>query len=676
MAPISKHYQLSIKLLEDLHSGTGTGSVTVDAVQARNSQGIPVIDRHHFRGVMKDNGKRLCELGVISKDVIHELFGKAGGKQRKLDCSSLTAETKDCLIEWDATARQVNSRCPEENSLRRIEYIRAGIDLTGSVTLNQVSTEAETAFKAILKFTTRLGSERTRGSGQLTIAYKEKPLRHKNIDNTQGNTLKICLCNTEPLCIPKSGYAGNIIRSESHISGRTLFAALCAIAHQTGGDNALQALYQAELRIGNAYPLPAGYESKALDKITSLPMPNQIHAIKQAKNNDENKALSPWPHWAISQNDAENAPELDDIKDINLFEQEPENGLKTERPKGEIYLVEDENNVWRRYTQPMSIRMRNQRGDPCDKTLKRKDLELFSEQRIPENMHFISEIYCEDAGLLNTISQYLEQTLYIGRGKAPLETRQKTSSSENRHQKDSNNTFTITATSDWIIRGDNLGYLTQLNKETLGDLLGITITKLKAYQETEQQGSFNYVSGLPTRPFEVIRRGSSFEIKTDKAITDDDISHFPQTLGERSREGYGQYKINLPVKLKEKAKQLEEQYQQKIAAQEKAKQAELDKKKEELRSVINQLLQNSNGKLPNDRQWKELIDKFKTLPSHCDNQLKIAQFAGTLLGKPCYQGIGKNNLARILYEVSNESGNINLDTLILFLELLKEETQS
>lgn len=555
---MNKHYSLTITLLEDLHTGTGTGNTIVDAVQARDEQGFPIIDRHHFRGVLKDNAKRLAHLRVINNEDIIELFGIEGGKQRKLDCSSLRTKEKDRFIFWDSTAREKDSRCPEENSLRRIEYIKAGTKLTGTVTLMDVSEQDIKNFEIILKFTTRLGSERTRGSGQIKIEDPNRGVqtgrkRAKTLFPVGSHSFQVLLKAEEPLCIPTSGHAGNIIRTESYISGRILFAAICAKAYQTGSDKALKELFSNELQIGNAYPIPETYKDQNLQSIQVFPMPNNIHSIKQAKDKDTD-IPSYWPHWAKPSKQTGLATELKKGMDIDLFEEKTDD--KTNRPKGAIYLFKDNDNKWRRYQQALTIRMRNQRGDPLATDTKRKDTELFSEQRIPAGTYFMLEVNCNNIALLNKVAAYLSVSnqLLIGRSKAPISVQAQQLCSTKLATKDKGDKLTITATSDWIIRSENLGYFTSLNLITLSKAFEISpepSIKLKAhYQETETHGSFNFATRLPKRPFEVIRRGSCFQL-TGKATEIKKLytklSSKSTAIGERTTEGYGQFIINLDI---------------------------------------------------------------------------------------------------------------------------------
>lgn len=615
----SYNYSITITLLEDLHTGTGTGNIIVDAVQARDEAGIPVIDRHHFRGVLKDNALRLKELGIIEQNDIDTLFGKAGGQKRKLDCSSLRvknkADNKDCLIFWDSTARQLNSRCPEDNSLRRIEYIKSGTRLKGSLSLEHVTDKEKKSFDRILKFTTRLGSDRTRGSGQIKIDIQKSIDENKTCEEINSKTIRLLLKNKEPLCIPTRGYAGNIIRTESYIPGRTLFAAICALVST---DTILKDFFSGKLKIGNAYPIPTHERTKDLIGCQlSLPMPANIHSLKQQAGEQEPEEIR-WPHWASTANSIEQTPQLRSDKDIDLFAQQNNHSnnttIKTSRPKGAVYLYRDESGNWRRYHQALTIRMRNKRGGPLD-SLKIKDTELFSEQRIPANTYFLMDIHCTDITLLNKVLHCfsMAQGVKIGRSKAPIKIISKKPLEQNTSvvtENSNNNSLSIIASSDWIVRGDNLGYLTELNKKSLLHTFGITDKYAKlsfeARQETETQGSFNYATGLPKRPFEVIKRGSVFRFYgVDSSALYNELSK--QTpIGERVTEGYGQFIINLPVKIKS-----HEEYFQECAAQQKKE--KINREKKELEAKIKkQDTMEKQAEPYVDKYYKEFVNKKKS----------------------------------------------------------------
>jgi len=190
---------------------------------------------------------------------------------------------------------------------------------------------------------------------------------------------------------------------------------------------------------------------------------------------------------------------------------------------------------------------------------------------------------------------------------------------------------------------------------------------------------------MPKRPFHVIRRGSSYLIEADENTDEKTIKAIVekleklQAVGERQREGYGRFEINLPVTLLEKKAALEREQikrEQQKAEEEKAKEAEqLKALQDKAQEVIMQHADNAK-KYPNDRQWQALFDKFQNIPSSLDSLQKMAQFTSGLLGKPCYQTIGGANLARYIYEAAcNESGEFDASKVLPFLKILKHITE-
>ena len=545
-------FKLKVTLLEDLHSGTGTGNLLIDDLQARNAQGLPCIDREHFRGVLKDNALRLRELGHITQEKIERLFGKAGGGHRSLDCSSLVATEPDCLITWSSTARREGSRCPEDHSLRTIEYIKAGTQLEGWISINAPKAGDQALLEKLLRFTTRLGGGRTRGDGQIMIVHD--PITPEpcadNGPTGDSQTLRLRLRAEEPLCIPTTGYPGNIIPGESHIPGRLLFGALC---RRVGRDH-LTKLFTSDLQVGNALPLPNSLAEDPHAEV--IPMPAHLYQLKPAVTESPDKDLR-WPHWARPPKDEDPAPPLQRGRDVDFLSYRGK--TKTSRPKGHLYLVKDSQNNWRRYRQPLEVRMRNHRGDPVTTDTTRKETDLFTVERIPAGTYFVAEIHCSDPDLRIMLWPLLQpdRCFQIGRGKAPVRILEVSEGTQATHTTTTDDdTLTLLALSDWLILGENLGYLTALNKHTLLGAFGIDAANaryagltLKACQETETHGSYNYATRLPRLPQAVIRRGSVFRLQGDPKLLDELRNQFLKhgPIGERVTEGYGRFLVDPPL---------------------------------------------------------------------------------------------------------------------------------
>ncbi len=587
-------YAIKIELLEDLHTGTGTGNLVRDGILARDGDGRPVIDRHHFRGVLRDNARRLVAIlasgnsKLVTQAHIDSLFGKPGGAQRKLDCSSLKIEDAHKVLDWTSTARVEGQRQSEAQSLRTLEYLAASTKLSGKITLRDVSVEDIEPFEHILRFTTRLGAGRTRGSGQFRMnpwptGEEEAPSEVFSIPEIEPRKwYRLAFINDEPLTLPQSGYAGNIIHSESHVPGRTLLGAMAALA--AGDDAPPNELFGNGVSIGNGYPLPD--ECKDWAKAEIMPFPVHVHQVKPPPGGGP--PISPLPHWM---HPCPNPVELDPLtvdrfalKILEQREKEQDEASllpqQYRRPKGEQYLYREAPNApWQRCMQPLETRMRNRRGDPT-KPVHRKRTDLFSEQRIPRGVVFVADC-CFGAEVESaeawqeTLNKWGGAVIAVGRGKAPcrLSTVIPQNDRENGGQPEPDAIITddqeiyrltLTLSSDWHIHcPTTLGDLKRLELNDLLRLFGKTFCVVShlSFQEAEQHNSFNYASGLPRRPKWVIKRGSSFSFASEIR---DDIVELQKCIlkqpawGEGSREGYGRYRLDIGAGAIKAPKELEE----------------------------------------------------------------------------------------------------------------------
>ncbi len=564
-------FHLRIELLEDLHTGCGTGSGIIDRTLARDHQGRPLVPGSHLRGVWRDTGERLVRLGAIGQDQLDGLFGQSGTGRGALVVGDLRPEKAARTLTWDATARRAGSRSPDDHSLRRTEYLAAGTCLAGEGRLETDAAGLRHAFEQILYATDRIGSERSRGSGQIRILACEwsDPRSEGLLAGALPSTatrLRLLLRAEAPVCIPTTGFPGNIVPGETHIPGRMLFGALAgwAVANRRKPET----LFERRIAVGPAYPLPAGAEIntvQALAGLQVLPIPLSLHTPKPSPAES-----TPWPHWAPGPGTPGAEPPADKparFKDMLAGEDTPEpaelHRTRYKRPKSNAYLHRSATGDWRAFLVPLGLRMRNQRGSSLV-DIPRTETSLFTTELIPAGTHFVADLIAKSpqdlqrlstelAGLIATTPSATQATrsLRIGRGGAPVavvgwcepDTPKKPTSSQA-------DELRITLTSDLIARDPvTLGFYTRLSARMLCDLLELDPPDPeqdheRVYSDTQHYTGFNAVSGLPAPPKRAIRRGSALRIRGPIAEQLREKLAGRGALGGRRWEGCGRFVLD------------------------------------------------------------------------------------------------------------------------------------
>ncbi len=113
------HIRIEIELLEDLHTGSGTGHRGIDAVLASDRDGWPVIRASHVLGVWAD------ALRAVKPEAVTRLFGAARNERGSLVMSSFYALAEPDRLVWLSSSREPDSRVPKEDTLRSREYVAA-----------------------------------------------------------------------------------------------------------------------------------------------------------------------------------------------------------------------------------------------------------------------------------------------------------------------------------------------------------------------------------------------------------------------------------------------------------------------------------------------------------------------------------------------------------------------
>jgi CRISPR/Cas system CMR subunit Cmr4 (Cas7 group RAMP superfamily) len=593
-------YQVTIRLEEDLHSGTGTGNKSLDAIQITGRNGLPVIRASHIKGLLREAGRFLCEIGHYSEEDYKALFGKEGGWQRSaLLMQSLRFESKNqdqaenWSRQWTSTSREIDSRPPKENTLRTQEYVKAGSRFQGQWLLTQPN--LADFLRDCLQQVTHLGSSRSRGGGRICVESFEKTTLTDNAPASsipkEGQTrLRLILRNLEPLCLPITGFPGNTIPSECYIRGQQLLGALVALILREGNQKMAEELLAGKINIGHAYPLPTQV-SENCSQWMLLPFPLNIYHKKQEPDTPPGQ---PWWTQQTSQ-----ISYLGERGEKNKFQNESSEGEKLKRPGDREFLFRShEQDQWQRYQPKMRVHMRNQ--TPADKKgnealniagENRRD-DLFSEEEILEDTCFMSDILAGEnrRDALFSEEEILEDTCFmsdilfsssqeakafaktfntllngqtwlsLGRGGRPvvveLAVWLEKPKPVNTSQKPENEKLTLLLTSDLIVRSETLGFYDSLDIDVLQKLLGIKAQalnslKYKLYKDTVTVRGFNYLTRLPKAPVLAIRRGSAIEITASTQDIDCLRQALQQktVLGERTHEGFGRFKLDLPISL-------------------------------------------------------------------------------------------------------------------------------
>lgn len=539
--------QLQARTLDDLHTGTGTGSGDIDALVTRDRLGQPVIHASHIRGVLREAGEELIALGALPPDALDRLLGAPGKARGALRMTSLrTAGGAGGTLVWGSTARTEGGRAPKQDTLRYVEYVASGTSFQATLRLGDP--DLKPLLEKLLARIDRVGGDRNRGGGLIELVWRDLPMTARAVPKPMGTRLRLVLRNLEPLCLPATGHPGNLIRGQSHLRGQALRGALLAWAIQSGRTEAVE-LFKS-LSVGDALPLPEGVASAA----TVLPMPLSIGTPKPQGGDPD----IPW--WAGGSADAVAVDRL--FKPAGKENRETpadrdEQPEKLKRPGAHEYLCRaDTQASWVRYTPAMKVRLRNatpKRGSDAAAI-------LFSAEEIAEDTRFQAELRFADpdsqAAFAETFAPLLGgDWLMVGRGGAPvvvesvLETEEETTAQAVAGRHDG---WVLTLVSDLIARGPGLGFLDNLDIPALWRLAGIhspsdpcELRIVDRVVETERVYGFNATSGLPRAPALALRRGSCWKIagKGGEALAQ--ALHAKGALGERTGEGFGRFMIDV-----------------------------------------------------------------------------------------------------------------------------------
>lgn len=522
-------FQLEVQAVEDLHTGSGTGSGDVDALVQRDHRGQPVIRASHFRGLLREAGEELIAFDGEVEENLNRLLGAPGTTRGALRMTSLhMAEGRETLV-WGSTKRVDGGRAAEEDTLRFVEHVAAGTRFVARLRLPDSA--CQPLLERLLGRIDRLGGDRNRGSGLVKLHWEPRSTSSRELRTERNGTrLRLVLRNLEPLCLPATGHPGNLIRTHSFVRGQTLRGALMAWAIHNGHQDALPLFDR--MSVGDALPLPDGVDCAH----TVVPIPLSIQTPKPSATDAE----VPW--WA----DSPAAPAAFDSLGVK-----PQMDEKPKRPGAHEYLCRRERKgPWVRYTPTMSVRLRNATPDRGS----REEATLFSVEEIAEDTRFQADLLFDDeASARDFLAAFTAllcagDWLAVGRGGQPVvvESIAAVPEQSGAHFADD---WILTLASDLIVRGEHLGFLDHLDLPRLCALAGAPEGEGWAIEQAVVESApvhgFNAVTGLTRAPALALRRGSCWRIRGPGSAALAKALASKPALGERIGEGFGRFLIDV-----------------------------------------------------------------------------------------------------------------------------------
>ncbi|MFM9966015.1 MAG: RAMP superfamily CRISPR-associated protein [Planctomycetaceae bacterium] len=613
------------ELLEDLHAGSGLGWLgQIDDCHARDAQGRAVVWSSTLSGVLRDVADELLALEhpLATSARVRRLFGSEGEDARSsLITRSLHFEFPDQpgeLVPFHvvtSTAREVHSRRPLDHTLRTIEMASAG--QTAQAELRFHGDDDDDRFlKLCLSRLTAIGGGKTRGQGQIRITLiagetGDCPAPPTPTLPTKGERrLRVLLRLLEPVCIPTTGFPGNVIATESFLPGTALRGAWLTAMNQCGATSVDEFAKSANVNFGNGTFVDTNFVGASLFSVISWPLPLTAQAAKATERSSVTNNGDWWkqPSWWATRTEQHSAwlanlsVERDQLhpsvrqRAVQSNHEADVETVKFKRVKSEDVLVSNDSGQTLFRARPdCRVLLRNRspvrrlgratdsRRDQATKLDQEKG-DLFATTVLSEGQHFVADI---TFGSTELATQFIEQVksllatpgltgraseasaawLRVGRGGRPvLVERYEWLSEDQPTTLDGNATeFTLTLTSDLIGRRDDLTFLTTLDAAALESLTGakglignIEVDQRVSVSETRIVRGFNTAAGTFRSPALAIKRGSAFLVRSSGTGSDgiklrDLFESLAKTyaasggLGERTEEGFGRFFLNSPA---------------------------------------------------------------------------------------------------------------------------------
>lgn len=560
-------FTIDVTLLEDMHTGSGLGGADVDALLARDRRGQPMVRWSHLRGLLKqaliDRGAALATnvdsqvLALFGRSHLDPAVTPERGAIHGRSLRLVQGSADDSIV-WGATARVPGTRVPKTDTLRRIEYVRAGARFQGELRVPCRDGWPELTAK-LLQRVNRIGAGRSRGAGLVSVAATKATIEAPRFTaGATGTTIpaahRLLFEALDPISLAATGSPGNLIRGHSHLSAAAVCGMLVRWALAMGQNDLADLLLNHRIVCGPAYPVPPHALACGIGAIDVVPFPLSLQAPKPAA---QNNAL-PW--WAGD-------PGRDAWVDtLSVQSQARDQSEKLKRPDPHDYLVRI-GQAWERFRCTPGEAMRNDAGS-SQRAAKKQ--ELFAQEQVAEGTGFVTRIVALDSDAESLLDQFITcllnggHWLQAGRGGAPLAVVGHTVAAENPHDKPDPIAVRLLVESEVILRADDLGFRTRLDRAAVLHLLRLAGARadwlehlkdapdsmeVKDVSEPAEVRGRNIATGGPRLPALAIRRGSEAVLRfacseaaeTCRALLRSASDH---GLGERRAEGLGRLRID------------------------------------------------------------------------------------------------------------------------------------
>ena len=550
--PDTQRFSLSVRLLEDMHSGSGSTVHELDAVQQRDRYGNPVVRDRHLRGLLREEGYALVKMGAATMRDVNRLFGQPGNDTRSsvlISSLRLSPGVWHELRQIASTARRSLDRGPLEDTLRLHEHVAAHTEFVAEMEL--LDAELAPLLERCMRRVSAIGANRTKGDGRILAKFQALPERAAPTacgatGEPEADTcrLRMLIRAEEPICMANTATPDNVIPTECYVRGQAVQGAFVSWALRRGQPAAAAQLLATEdaPEFSNSYPLPildpVGAQA-AMQSLDVRPVPLDTMTSKPPPQSG-----SGWPWWAESASEKE----------------QDESAAKPKRPGDHEFLFRS--NTAESYTRYIPLIRPYMRNDAGHSQRTGDEQQLYTVEEIAEHTLFLAEITFTDPAQARSFELAFaaviegKSWLTLGRGgglarilKAEWLSSQQPSTRDRSERPPKG--LRVILDSDLIMRGPLLGFRDKLDLELLADASGFDpeqAAKLKeerATFDTVEIHGFNPVSAGPRQPAIALRRGSVLEVTGPEAALRAlaaALSARP-VLGERSKEGFGRIRV-------------------------------------------------------------------------------------------------------------------------------------